>query len=149
VGCPRKYTPASERDWSPARNRASPGGSRASRVTTTCAWVGVGLGRESLVELPGRVEAALAPLGFPAERRPFAGHLTLARVRAPADRATRERLWRALEPCGSLGTLVVGRFDPARVRPFPAFRVTSVSLIASPLTSGGAVYRTLEAFALT
>jgi 2'-5' RNA ligase len=111
-------------------------------------WVGLGLGRERLAELAGRVETALAPLGFPAEQRPFSGHLTLARVREQADRATRERLWRALEPYVSLGTMVVGRFDPGRVPRFPAFRVTGVSLIASTLTPGGAIYCTLEAFAL-
>jgi 2'-5' RNA ligase len=111
-------------------------------------WVGVGPGAERLAELAGRVETALAPHGFPAERRPFAGHLTLARVREQADRATRERLWRALEPYVSRGTMVVGRFDPARVPRFPPFRVSGVTLIESTLTPAGAVYRAVETFAL-
>jgi 2'-5' RNA ligase len=132
---------------SPHFTRRFPRESRHHNVRVI--WVGLGPGKERLAELAGRIEAALAPLGFPAEPRPFAGHLTLARVREQADRATRERIWRALEPYVSLGTMVVGRFDPARVPRFPAFRVTTVSLIASTLTPGGAVYRTLETRALT
>jgi 2'-5' RNA ligase len=127
---------------SPHFTRRFPRESRHDNVRVI--WVGLGPGKERLVALAGRVEAALAPLGFPAEPRPFAGHLTLARVREQADRATRERVWRALEPYVSLGTMVVGRFDPARVPRFPAFRVTAVSLIASTLTPGGAVHRLLE-----
>lgn len=46
-------------------------------------WAGVGRGAEALVELAGRVDAALAALGFEREARPFAPHVTLGRVRAP------------------------------------------------------------------
>src|SRR2546430_12500135 len=46
-------------------------------------WAGVGRGAEPLVELAGRVDAALAALGFEREARPFAPHFTLGRVRAP------------------------------------------------------------------
>jgi 2'-5' RNA ligase len=44
-------------------------------------WVGAGRGRESVLELEKAVSARLEPLGFEQEARPFAPHLTLARVR--------------------------------------------------------------------
>lgn len=57
-------------------------------------WVGVEEGRETMTALARGVEAALAAGGFPAERRPFAPHLTLARVR---ERRPSAHLLRALE----------------------------------------------------
>lgn len=47
-------------------------------------WVGIGRGREELVELASAVEDALQPLGFGGEDRPFHPHFTLARF--PATR---------------------------------------------------------------
>ena len=49
-------------------------------------WVGLEGDVEGLAALAGRVDAALESIGFPSERRPFAAHLTLARV---SDRASR------------------------------------------------------------
>jgi 2'-5' RNA ligase len=46
-------------------------------------WAGVGRGSDALVELAGRVDDALVPLGFPREPRPFSPHVTLGRVRTP------------------------------------------------------------------
>lgn len=46
-------------------------------------WAGVETGRAAVGRLAGAVEEAVRPLGFPAEVRPFAGHVTLARVRSP------------------------------------------------------------------
>lgn len=48
-------------------------------------WAGVRGDLGQLVELQGDVEMAMAGLGFAPEKRPFAPHLTLGRVR---DRAT-------------------------------------------------------------
>ncbi len=48
-------------------------------------WAGVRGDLGQLVELQGDVETAMAGLGFAPEKRPFAPHLTLGRVR---DRAT-------------------------------------------------------------
>ncbi len=53
-------------------------GGRLPRVV----WVGVGEGAESLAELAGRVEIALARVGVPKDRRGFTAHLTLGRVRS-------------------------------------------------------------------
>lgn len=110
-------------------------------------WVGIGGETERLADLASRADAALASLGFPTETRRFTAHLTLARVRADVDRATRERLWRTLEPYVSKSTMVVGRFDPGQVPRFPPFRVDRVSLMQSTLAPDGATYRALEVFA--
>lgn len=44
-------------------------------------WVGLRGDDEQLRELHKRIEAALSPLGFAAEDRPFRAHLTLGRVK--------------------------------------------------------------------
>jgi len=47
-------------------------------------WVGMAEGAEGCRSLAAAVDAALAPLGFAPEARPFAAHVTLGRVRQPA-----------------------------------------------------------------
>ncbi len=54
---------------------------RLSKATVV--WMGVEGGR--LKTLGHRVEDAVQEAGFPAEERPFSPHLTLSRVRPPAD----------------------------------------------------------------
>jgi len=44
-------------------------------------WLGAGRGRDAVLELENAVSARLAPLAFEREDRPYAPHLTLARVR--------------------------------------------------------------------
>lgn len=46
-------------------------------------WVGVGEGAEPMAELAGSVDEAVSELGFDREKRPFHGHLTLARFKRP------------------------------------------------------------------
>jgi 2'-5' RNA ligase len=48
-------------------------------------WLGVTEGEGPLRELTRRVETAVRAAGLPAEHRPFAAHLTLSRLREPAD----------------------------------------------------------------
>jgi len=43
-------------------------------------WAQIAAGREALMDLAERVEAALADLGYPREGRPFTPHVTLGRV---------------------------------------------------------------------
>lgn len=50
-------------------------------------WADVAGDLASLQELQGRVEQAVAPLGFPAERRPWRPHVTLAQDVVPAPAA--------------------------------------------------------------
>jgi 2'-5' RNA ligase len=44
-------------------------------------WIGVSQGAEAMIQLHGRVERALAELGFRAEHRRFRPHVTIGRVR--------------------------------------------------------------------
>jgi 2'-5' RNA ligase len=106
------------------------GGRRGLRVI----WAGVGGETAALTGLAQRVEDALAPLGFDRERRPFAAHLTLARVREDASPAERERLYDAL------ARLATPPVAPLRVERF--------CLMRSTLQRGGAVYDAVATFEL-
>jgi len=46
-------------------------------------WAGITDGLRGLGLLATALERAMEPLGFPPERRPFRGHVTLGRVRSP------------------------------------------------------------------
>lgn len=88
-------------------------------------WVGAGAGSDRLRSLATDLDAALVPLGFEREERAFAPHLTLGRIRGrPAGLDLRPDI-------GGLG-----------------FRVQQVELAESTLTPEGAIYRTIQAFAL-
>jgi 2'-5' RNA ligase len=92
-------------------------------------WAGVGEGAGAAGALAGLVDAALAPLGFPPETRPFSAHVTLGRVRTPrADRPLAE----ALDRGGAFGRQPVNR----------------VSLMRSELSPRGARYTELAGFPL-
>ena len=58
-------------------------GGRIPRVV----WAGITEGAEALTALAGRVDAAMAGIGFPRETRPFSPHLTLGRVRSSRNAA--------------------------------------------------------------
>jgi len=102
-------------------------GGRIPRVV----WVGVGDGAESLIQLAGRVEAALARVAFPKERRGFTAHLTLGRVRSPRNA---EALLAALQEfhAEKFGTLAATQFE----------------LMQSELRPTGSVYTVLDRFPL-
>ncbi len=95
-------------------------------------WVGVTVGRTELTELARRVRAALEGV-VPTPREAFVPHLTLFRVRTPADRQ------RALD-------LLEGRIDPPPAR---SSRVTEFALKESVLGPRGAHHRVVEAFPLS
>jgi RNA 2',3'-cyclic 3'-phosphodiesterase len=88
-------------------------------------WAGVDAGSDQLRSLAADVDAALAPLGFEREKRPYVPHLTLGRIRGqPAS------------------------FDlPSSIEDL-GFRVLHVELMESVLTAEGAIYRTVDTFAL-
>ncbi len=52
-------------------------GGKSARVL----WIGTGAGGDSLLKLAEDIEQGLAEAGFPKERRRFAGHLTLCRIK--------------------------------------------------------------------
>lgn len=94
-------------------------------------WVGVSLGRTELVELARRVRVALEEEVGPTPEE-FVPHLTLFRVRSPADRL-------------AAAELLSGR------RPAPPPREVAVKdllLVESVLGREGATHRTLASFPL-
>jgi RNA 2',3'-cyclic 3'-phosphodiesterase len=88
-------------------------------------WASVGEGSEQLRSLATDLDAASAPLGFERERHPYTPHLTLGRVRG--------------RPANLTLPAIVGSFG---------FKVGDVELVESVLTPEGAVYGTLDTFAL-
>lgn len=94
-------------------------------------WAGVRNGQDKLVELAKAVERALEPLGFEPERRPFRGHITVARVKNPA----------AAKAVGEIVAANEGR-------EFGSFEVESFSLVKSELKPDGAVYSDVNDFPL-
>jgi 2'-5' RNA ligase len=95
-------------------------------------WAGVREGREKLAELAKAVENTLEPLGFEPERRPFRGHITVARVKNPA----------AAKAVGEIVAANEGR-------DFGSFEVGSFSLVKSELKPDGAVYIDVGDFPLS
>ena len=89
-------------------------------------WVGLSGDIEALRALQGALEDQLDALGFPKERRPFKGHLTLGRVKGRLDGA---KLGEALR-----------RLEDFRTESFTA---RSVVLYQSDLRPDGAVYTKL------
>jgi 2'-5' RNA ligase len=89
-------------------------------------WVGLTGALDTLDRLQKRLEAALSPLGFAAEARPFTPHLTLGRVRDQARPEERQEL----------GRLVAG----IAPEPGTGLDVTSFHLIKSQLRPEGPFY---------
>ncbi len=82
-------------------------------------WVGLAEGDEPLRALAGSLEEALQRGGFGRADKPFASHLTVGRVREPAD-------WSA--------KLAAARAPEAR------FRVDRLLLVRSTLSPRGSIY---------
>lgn len=99
-----------------------------ARRNMRVAWLGVEGDTDSLTALAADVDAVLAPLGFAREERPFAAHLTLARVRDEASPADRERIAEAVHR--------LRRADAA-------WLASEVALMRSTLAPGGARYDAL------
>lgn len=95
-------------------------------------WVGVQDPSGSLARLWQAVESQVAPLGFPAEKRPFSPHLTLCRVQHYASGAEARDIGQAV---AALAAEMAGALDE--------MAVTSVAYIKSDLRPTGAVYTTL------
>ena len=62
-------------------------------------WAGVQGDLDSVLELQARMETETSALGFTPEKRPFAPHLTLGRVRDRTADAQRSLLGRAISDC--------------------------------------------------
>jgi 2'-5' RNA ligase len=92
-------------------------------------WIGLQEPSGALSRLQRAVEAQVAPLGFPTERRPFNPHLTLGRVQQVASRADVRQIG---EVVAASTVDTVGEMQAA-----------AVSYIKSVLRPGGAMYTTL------
>ena len=97
-------------------------------------WVGLSGDVDALSSLQSGTEAALRPLGFEPERRPFRPHLTLARLRDRSTLSDRNRAAAAL--------------SSAPFEPGLAFGVESVSLMRSILRREGPRYVRLASIRL-
>jgi 2'-5' RNA ligase len=92
-------------------------------------WVGLQEPTGALVRLRDAVEAQVALLGFPTEKRPFSPHLTLGRVQRRASKSEVHEIGEVVA-ASMIGT--VDEMD-----------VTVVCYIKSDLRPSGAVYTTL------
>ena len=93
-------------------------------------WLGTGAGQDSMLALYNELATRLQPLGFEAERRPYAAHLTLARVKECKGRDARTVV-RAMSA------------DAGRCR------IGAVTLFRSRLSPKGATYEPLLRVPLT
>jgi len=102
---------------------------RAPRIL----WVGFTGTTDKLVQLAAAVESALASGGFPSENKPFAPHLTVARIKeGQRDLGRALASGKFLELVTQVGTL------PVR----------SIALMRSELNPSGSVYTRLHEAAL-
>ena len=98
-------------------------------------WAGVSGDMGALRLLQEEVEAQLERVGFPRDRRPFAPHLTLGRIRDRASSAERKRI------AAATGSVALGHAEP--------WVVEESHLIRSTLTPQGAIYTSLGAARLS
>ena len=92
-------------------------------------WLGLDGDLAPLTAARDAVEAAIAPLGWPTEARPFSPHLTLGRLRPEASPAERAGIGKA-----------AGTIWPPPPTPIP---VPTVSLMRSETGPQGARYTRL------
>lgn len=98
------------------------------------AWVGLSGEVDKLAQLQKRIESNLTPLGFAPESRPFAPHLTLARLRAQTSPDEKQRF----------GQLIANTtFEAAHT-----IEVDAINLMKSQLTREGAIYSQIDSIRL-
>jgi 2'-5' RNA ligase len=88
-------------------------------------------GKRHLSEIAHLLESGVEPLGIDRERRPFAAHLTLARIKEPLPRGMAERL------------VTVPALPPTAIQDVDRF-----VLMQSHLAREGATYEEMGSFAL-
>lgn len=92
-------------------------------------WIGVGDGAGRLAELATTIEAEAAKRGFPGEDREFSAHMTVARLREPAD---------VSDPIAEVAAAIAA--EPVEVR--------EVVLFESRTHRSGATYDVVDTFPL-
>ncbi|HEU6438808.1 MAG TPA: RNA 2',3'-cyclic phosphodiesterase [Terriglobales bacterium] len=79
-------------ETTPFRVVLSGGGAFPSAYAPRVLWIGIAEGSDDLTGLVRHLNRELAPLGFPADTRPFTPHLTLARTDGVAGADERARV---------------------------------------------------------
>lgn len=115
-------------DLTPAGAGAFPGRGRIQVV-----WLGLAGQTAALTALAGRIESAMAQLGFAPENRAFQAHLTLARARRERSRGKPVAPPPPQALAQALAGLVAWRG--------PDFSAERVTLMESTLTPAGPIYR--------
>jgi 2'-5' RNA ligase len=118
-------------ETAPLQLQATSAGAFPSSQAPRVVWLGLGGDVLPLTQLFYRLEKAFAALGYPPEGRAFNPHLTLGRVKSPANR---ERLARLLE-----------KLPPVD---WPPFTVKELILFQSVLSPQGSKYTPLEVIKL-
>lgn len=98
-------------------------------------WAGLSGDLAALTRLQTAVEANIAPLGYPAEDRPFVPHLTLGRARQTAS----------ITALAALGEQI----KQANVGMLAQWEANEVYLMRSELKPTGAIYTQLAGISLT
>ncbi len=98
-------------------------------------WAGMDTGAKDLAALAADIEKEISPLGFPAEERPFSGHITLGRVRGNRNRSRLTALLETIKDQPQQTQLV--------------FPVDSLILYKSTLAPAGPLYQALETISLS
>ena len=93
-------------------------------------WVGLTGELDKLQKLQQRIDKELSPLGFPAEKRAFSPHLTIARLRDRASVNDRQEIGRLVQKINFESSL--------------DFSAKSVNLMKSLLTREGPIYSVLD-----
>ncbi|MFP4084063.1 MAG: RNA 2',3'-cyclic phosphodiesterase [Desulfonatronovibrio sp.] len=107
--------------------KGSGGGFFGSKGMYRVAWLGLGQDVHSLISLADSIDQGLAALGFEKNKRPFKGHLTLARIKD----FHRSDPWKELTAYASNLS-------------WPAFKVDKVNLWQSFLSQSGPRYEILS-----
>jgi RNA 2',3'-cyclic 3'-phosphodiesterase len=115
----------------PLELQATGAGAFPSPTAPRVVWLGLGGDLLPLTQLFYRLEKAFAALGYPPEGRAFNPHLTLGRVKSPANRDKLARLLEKLPPLS-----------------WPPFTVEELILFQSVLSPQGSKYTPLEVIKL-
>jgi 2'-5' RNA ligase len=99
-------------------------------------WVGLAGRLQPLLSLQARLAERLARDGFPPDERPYAPHLTLARIKSPLNPHELATLRRMMPPASSAHS----RSD----LPLPAIPVAHLSVMKSDVTRVGPHYTRLH-----
>ena len=118
-------------ETTPLQLQATSAGAFPSPQAPRVVWLGLGGDMVPLTQLFYRLEKAFAALGYPPEGRAFNPHLTLGRVKSPANRDKLARLLAKLPPVD-----------------WPPFKVEELILFQSVLSPQGSKYTPLKVIPL-